>query len=74
MKLEVRFRRTSQPSEGTTYLFRAHGVLFELGSGPEDAPFVWVSAYEPETPRSLRIDPRYTRADPQRTEEEVLTP
>jgi branched-chain amino acid transport system permease protein len=27
------------------------------------------SAYEPETPRSLRIDPRYTRAAPQRTEE-----
>jgi len=47
VKLEVRFRRTSQQSEGTTYLFRAHAVLFELGSAADDAPFVWVSADEP---------------------------
>jgi hypothetical protein len=49
VKLGVRFRRASQSTEGTTYLFRAHAVLFELGSESENAAFVWASADEPVT-------------------------
>jgi len=47
VKLAVRFRRTSQPAEGTTYLYRAHAVLFELSMESEGVSAVWVSADEP---------------------------